>query len=64
MPGRRCFFPGAGWRGYDPTHGMLVTDGHVALCAGADQRATMPVEGGFFGEGISSTLAFELEIRA
>ncbi|MCW2273591.1 transglutaminase family protein [Rhodoblastus acidophilus] len=56
--------PGAGWRGYDPTHGLVVSDGHVALCAGADQLATMPVEGGFYGDGVASTLAFELEIRA
>ena len=56
------FLPGAGWRGYDPMHGCDVSQGHVALCAGPDQRATMPVEGGFFGEGVSSTLTFELEI--
>ncbi|MCW2283034.1 transglutaminase-like putative cysteine protease [Rhodoblastus acidophilus] len=56
--------PGVGWRGYDPTHGLVVSDGHVALCAGADQRATMPVEGGFYGDGVSSTLAFELVICA
>jgi transglutaminase-like putative cysteine protease len=58
------FLPGAGWRGYDPMHGCLASQGHVALCAGPDQRATMPVEGGFFGEGVSSTLTFELEIAA
>ena len=57
------FLPGAGWRGYDPTHGCVVSEGHVALCAGADQRATMPVEGGFFGDGITSALTFELDIR-
>src|ERR1019366_3681614 len=25
------FLPGLGWRGFDPTHGIAVTDGHVAL---------------------------------
>jgi len=58
------FVPGAGWRGYDPTHGLAVADGHVALFAGPDQRATMPVEGGYYGDGIASTLTFALEIRA
>jgi transglutaminase-like putative cysteine protease len=58
------FLPGAGWRGYDPTHGCAVTDGHVALCAGPDQLSTMPVEGGFFGDGVSSTITFELAIDA
>jgi len=58
------FLPGVGWRGYDPTHGCAVADGHVALCAGPDQLSTMPVEGGFYGDGVTSTLKFELEISA
>jgi len=57
------FLPGAGWRGYDPTHGCAAASGHVALCAGADQRSTMPVEGGYFGDGATSTLRFDLDIR-
>ena len=43
-----AFLPGVGWRGFDPTHGLPVTDGHVALCAAPDQAATMPIEGGFW----------------
>lgn len=54
--------PGSGWRGYDPTHGLRVSDGHVALCAAPCQAATMPVEGGFYGEGVSSTLSFDVQI--
>ncbi len=27
------YLPGAGWRGYDPTHGLAVADRHVALAA-------------------------------
>jgi site-specific recombinase XerD len=26
-------FPGGGWRGYDPSHGLAVADGHVAIAA-------------------------------
>jgi len=48
-----AFVPGLGWRAYDPTHGVEVSDGHVALCAAPNQVATMPVEGGFFGEGVT-----------
>ncbi len=29
------YLPGAGWRGYDPTHGLAVADRHVALAASA-----------------------------
>ncbi len=56
------FLPGLGWRGYDPMHGLPVTDGHVALCAAPDQAATMPVEGGYYGDGVTSTLAYDVRI--
>ena len=58
------FVPGAGWRGWDPTHGVAVGEGHVALCAAPDQAETMPVVGGFSFEGssITSTLDFDLRI--
>jgi transglutaminase-like putative cysteine protease len=59
------FVPGAGWRGWDPTHGIPVTDGHVALSAAPDQADTMPVVGSysFIGPSLTSTLDFDLEIR-
>jgi len=56
------FLPGAGWLGFDPTHGLAVTDGHVALCVAPDQAATMPVEGGFYGDGVTSTLDYDVQI--
>ena len=56
------FLPGLGWRGFDPTHGIAVTDGHVALCAAPEQAATMPVEGGFFGNGVTATLDYRVRI--
>jgi transglutaminase-like putative cysteine protease len=56
--------PGAGWRGWDPTHGVRVIDGHVALCAAPHQAATMPIEGGFFFQGaaVNSTLDHSVRI--
>ena len=57
-----AFAPGLGWLAYDPTHGVKVTDGHVGLCAAPDQAATMPVEGGFYGGAVSSTLSYQVEI--
>lgn len=56
------FLPGSGWHGYDPMHGLPVADGHVALCAAPDQAATMPVEGGFYGDGVTSTLDYAVRI--
>jgi transglutaminase-like putative cysteine protease len=56
------FLRDAGWRGFDPTHGIAVTDGHVALCAAPDQAATMPIEGGFYGDGVTATLDYQVRI--
>ncbi len=57
-----AFVPRSGWRAYDPTHGVEVSDGHVAVCAAPDQAATMPVVGGYFGEAVSSRLSYTIEI--
>jgi len=54
--------PGLGWRGYDPTHGLAVSEGHVALSVAPDQAATMPVEGGYFGAAVDSTLSYAVMI--
>ncbi|WP_342586682.1 transglutaminase family protein [Methyloligella halotolerans] len=58
-----AYLPGAGWYGFDPTHGVMVADGHVGICAGPEQADTMPVSGGFFGPVVSSSLNFEVEIE-
>jgi transglutaminase-like putative cysteine protease len=58
------YLPGAGWRGFDPTHGEAVADTHVTVAAAAHSRDTMPVSGGFFnGDGATSTLDYTLEIQ-
>ena len=33
------YIPGAGWRGYDPTHGLAVADRHIAVAASAHSLA-------------------------
>ncbi|PZV26103.1 MAG: transglutaminase [Snowella sp.] len=39
------YLPGGGWRGYDPTHGLVVSDRHIALVASANPLYTAPVVG-------------------
>ncbi len=56
--------PGAGWLGFDPTHGLRVGDGHVALCAAPTQQDTMPVEGGYYGAPTGARLDYRIEITA
>ncbi len=57
------YLPGAGWRGFDPTHGEAVADAHITVAAAAHPRDTMPVSGSFIGEGASSRLDYELQIE-
>jgi transglutaminase-like putative cysteine protease len=57
------YLPGAGWRGFDPTHGEAVADTHVTIAAAANARDTMPVSGIFNGEGVSSSLDYTVDIQ-
>lgn len=60
------FVPELGWMGWDPTHGVSVGPGHVALCAAPAQAATMPVDGGFYFNGatVTSTLSYSITFDA
>ena len=58
------YLPGAGWRGYDPSLGLAVSDGHVVLAATPDHRLAAPVSGSFRGTGATSRMAYELTVRA
>ena len=41
------FLPGGGWRGFDPSQGLAVSDRHVAVAAGALSRMAAPITGSF-----------------
>lgn len=43
------YVPGIGWRGYDPSRGLAVSDGHVAVAAGFDHDLASPVAGWYSG---------------
>lgn len=56
------YVPGAGWRGYDPTLGLAVANGHVALAASALSQQTLPLSGTFRGTGISTQMHAEVQL--
>ena len=58
------FMPGGGWRGYDPGLGLAVADRHVTVAAAADPRDAAPVTGSFRGDGVTATLAAQIELQA
>jgi transglutaminase-like putative cysteine protease len=43
------YLPGIGWRGYDPSRGLVVSDAHVAVAAGFDHDLASPIAGWYSG---------------
>jgi transglutaminase-like putative cysteine protease len=48
------YLEGGGWRGYDPSSGLAVGTGHVAVAAAADPALAGPVSGTFRGNAEAS----------
>jgi SAM-dependent methyltransferase len=57
------YLPGAGWRGYDPSLGLAVADGHVVLAAAPDHHLAAAVSGSYRGTGVASTMRYAVEVR-
>ncbi|MEC4804983.1 MAG: transglutaminase family protein [Jaaginema sp. PMC 1079.18] len=57
------YLPGAGWRGFDPTQGLAVSDRHIAVVTSAFPRQTAPVSGHFTttNHAISTAVNMTLE---
>ncbi len=58
------YIPGGGWRGYDPSHGLVVTDRHIALAASYDPAGAIPVKGSFRGTGVAATIDYLILLSA
>lgn len=48
------YLPGAGWKGFDPTIGELVSSKHIAVAVARLPESVPPVSGAFFGPPGSS----------
>lgn len=55
---------GAGWRGFDPSQGLAVADGHLVLAAGPSPQDVAPISGSFSGGGVQAEMHAELRIRS
>lgn len=58
------YLPGAGWRGYDPTMGLVVCDRHVALVTSAWPQHTTPIAGGLRGGINNPSLTYKVTIQS
>ena len=56
------YLPFAGWRGFDPTHGLAVRDTHIALASAPGPTGAAPISGTFRGSEASATLTHEIDI--
>lgn len=43
------FLPGAGWKGFDPTHGKIVGSEHIAVAVARSPESVPPIAGTFTG---------------
>lgn len=57
------YLPGAGWRGYDPTQGLAVADGNIALVASSIPKYTAPISGSFRAPGQQLEMKVDLSIN-
>jgi transglutaminase-like putative cysteine protease len=48
------FLPGAGWKGFDPTHGGIVGDTHIPVAVARRPESVPPIAGTFAGASLLS----------
>ncbi len=54
--------PGAGWRGFDPVHGLVANDTYVPVAIGRDHADAAPQRGTFKGEDPGSVPTVTLHV--
>ena len=61
------YLPGGGWRGYDPTLGLIVSDRHIPLAASAIPEYAAPISGLVtpvkHGQNVTSTMNAQISIN-
>jgi transglutaminase-like putative cysteine protease len=45
------YLPGAGWKGFDPTAGVVTSNQHIAVAVARNPETVPPVSGSFIGSG-------------
>lgn len=58
------YLPGAGWRGFDPSSGIAVSDQHVTVAYAAESHLAAPIAGGFRGTDVGAEMDVQIQIEA
>lgn len=56
------YLPGAGWKGFDPTHGTMADANHVPVAVSRHPEGAAPVSGAFIGP-VEAFLSMEVKVR-
>ena len=56
------YIPNIGWKGFDPTNGVLPQTGHVRVAVGRNYRDATPTSGTLYGSGGKETMGVEVEV--
>lgn len=57
------YFPGAGWRGFDPSTGAITGNTYLSVAAGRLSALAAPVVGSFRGPSVKATLDYAIQIN-
>lgn len=56
------YLPGAGWIGFDPSHGIIVGNNHIPVCTSSHHKNAMPITGTIRGKAnsvLTTSIALE-----
>ncbi len=59
-----AYLPGAGWRGFDPTRGLAVSNRHIAVAASADPQYAAPVTATYRGNNVEAELYADVVVES
>lgn len=58
------YLPGAGWKGFDPTNGILANEYFIPTAVSHDPLAVNPIQGAYFSKvPCGSTMTTDLELK-
>ncbi|BBP01402.1 transglutaminase family protein [Sulfuriferula nivalis] len=58
------YLPGTGWKGFDPTSGVVTGSQHIAVAVARDSETVPPVSGSFVGLGaVTTTMKINVQVN-
>lgn len=58
------YLPGTGWKGFDPTTGVVTADQHIAVAVARDPESVPPVAGSFIAQGaVKPTMKVNVQVN-